>query len=103
MPSASNRRSYQNNQRNCARRSIARSREPRSELLNSLDATDDGILSAMKEVPFTQFRRNASIMLERVRRTRKPILVTHSGEPLAVVVPVGTSKKKSRPSVSARE
>jgi prevent-host-death family protein len=57
----------------------------------------------MKEVPFTQFRRNASIMLERVRRTRKPILVTNSDEPLAVIVPVAIpKKKKGRPSGSDR-
>jgi len=31
-------------------------------------------------------------MLERVRKTRKPILITHSDGPLAVIVPLATQK-----------
>jgi prevent-host-death family protein len=50
----------------------------------------------MKEIPFAEFRKNISKTLERVRRTRQPILITRSHEPLAVIRPVSEMKPQKR-------
>jgi prevent-host-death family protein len=65
-----------------------------------LDAADDVVVTAMKEIPFAEFRRNISATLERVRRTRQPILVTKSHEPLAVIKPVSETKPQKRRPIS---
>jgi prevent-host-death family protein len=61
-----------------------------------LDADDDVVVTAMKEMPFAEFRKDISKTLERVRRTRLPILVTKSHAPLAVIKPVSETKPLKR-------
>jgi prevent-host-death family protein len=46
----------------------------------------------MKEVAISEFKAKCLGMLEEVRKTRKPILVTRFGKPVAEVVPP-TSKE----------
>jgi len=46
----------------------------------------------MKEIPFAKFRRNISRTLDHVKKTRKQVLITHSGQPLAVITPVTLQK-----------
>lgn len=41
----------------------------------------------MEEIPLSKFKATCLAVLERVRKTRKPILVTRFGRPLAQVVP----------------
>jgi len=55
--------------------------------------TDHGKLGQMKQIAISEFKAKCLGILEQVRRTRTPILVTRFGEPVAEVVPpsAGTS------------
>lgn len=46
----------------------------------------------MKEVPISEFRTKCLALIERVRRTRKPIRVTRRGKPIAEIVPTAAKK-----------
>ena len=46
----------------------------------------------MKEVPISEFRIRCSALIERVRRTRKPLRVTRGGKPVADIVPTAAIK-----------
>ncbi|HEY1657446.1 MAG TPA: type II toxin-antitoxin system Phd/YefM family antitoxin [Candidatus Sulfotelmatobacter sp.] len=50
----------------------------------------------MKEVAISEFKAKCLGMLEEVRKTRKPILVTRFGQPVAEVVPPSPQKPKGR-------
>jgi prevent-host-death family protein len=50
----------------------------------------------MKEIGFFEFRAKYSAILDRVRKTRQPVRVTHLGEPLAEIIPL--SRAKNEPS-----
>jgi prevent-host-death family protein len=50
----------------------------------------------MEEIAISKFKATCLEVLERVRRTRKPILVTRFGEPVAEVTPPSLSKPKGR-------
>ena len=41
----------------------------------------------MEQMPISKFKAQCLAVLERVRRVRKPILITRFGEPVAEVVP----------------
>ena len=47
----------------------------------------------MEEIAISEFKAKCLAVLERVRRTRKPILVTRFGEPVAEVVPPAPQEK----------
>ncbi|MGH7476759.1 MAG: type II toxin-antitoxin system Phd/YefM family antitoxin [Longimicrobiales bacterium] len=42
---------------------------------------------AMESMPISKFKATCLAVLERVRRTGKPVLITRFGEPVAEVVP----------------
>ncbi len=42
---------------------------------------------AMKEIPISKFKATCLAVLEQVRKTRRPVLVTRFGKPVAEVVP----------------
>jgi antitoxin (DNA-binding transcriptional repressor) of toxin-antitoxin stability system len=44
-------------------------------------------------VPVSQFKATCLALLDKVKRTRKPILVARKGEPLALVGPPNRSSK----------
>ena len=44
-------------------------------------------------MPLAQFAATVTEVLENVRRTRRPVLVTRSGEPIAEVVPAPSGRK----------
>ena len=50
----------------------------------------------MEEIPTSKFRKNCSAILERVRKTRKPVRVTRFGEPLAEIVPASRKTKREK-------
>ena len=50
----------------------------------------------MEEIAISKFKATCLEVLERVRRTRKPILVTRFGEPIAEVSPPRVSESKGR-------
>ncbi|HTU41604.1 MAG TPA: type II toxin-antitoxin system Phd/YefM family antitoxin [Candidatus Aquilonibacter sp.] len=50
----------------------------------------------MKEVAISEFKAKCLGILEQVRKTRKPILVTRFGEPVAEVVPPSPKKPRAR-------
>ena len=41
----------------------------------------------MESMAISEFKATCSAVLERVRRTKKPVLITRFGEPVAEVVP----------------
>ena len=49
----------------------------------------------MEEIAISKFKATCLAVLEKVRKTRKPILVTRFGEPIAEVVPPRPAGKPS--------
>jgi prevent-host-death family protein len=50
----------------------------------------------MKEIAISEFKARCLSILEEVRKTRKPIRVTHFGRPVAEVVPPSPEKTAKR-------
>jgi len=50
----------------------------------------------MEEIAISKFKATCLAVLERVRKTRKPIRVTRFGEPVAEVVPPTANPKKKQ-------
>lgn len=50
----------------------------------------------MEEIAISKFKATCLAVLERVRKTRKPIRITRFGEPVAEVVPPTTKPKKKQ-------
>ncbi|MCI0353472.1 MAG: type II toxin-antitoxin system Phd/YefM family antitoxin [Acidobacteria bacterium] len=50
----------------------------------------------MEEIAISKFKATCLGVLERVRKTRKPVLVTRFGEPVAQVVPPPAPKRAKR-------
>ena len=50
----------------------------------------------MKHIGISRFKANCHAVLERVRRTRQPVLVTKFGEPVAQVVPPPPPERPKR-------
>jgi len=48
----------------------------------------------MEEIAISKFKATCLEVLERVKKTRKPILVTRFGEPVAEVIPPSTAPGK---------
>ncbi len=48
----------------------------------------------MEEIAISKFKATCLSVLERVRKTRKPVLVTRFGEPVAQVVPPPTPARR---------
>lgn len=48
---------------------------------------DHGIIFLMETMAISKFKATCLAVLEKVRRTGKPILVTRFGEPIAEVIP----------------
>ena len=48
----------------------------------------------MQEIAISKFKATCLAVLERVRRTRRPIRVTKFGDPVAEVVPPSANPKK---------
>ena len=53
-------------------------------------------VKAMEEIAISKFKATCLAVLERVRKTRRPILVTKFGEPIAEVVPPTPKAKKKQ-------
>jgi prevent-host-death family protein len=49
----------------------------------------------MKEIGISEFKAKCGIILERVRKNRKPIRITRFGKPIAEVVPPSLKKRAS--------
>jgi prevent-host-death family protein len=47
----------------------------------------------MEEIAISKFKATCLAVLERVRKTGQPILVTRFGHPVAEITPVGAAKK----------
>jgi len=48
---------------------------------------DHSIILSMERIAISKFKATCLAVLERVRLTRKPVLITRFGEPVAEVVP----------------
>jgi len=48
----------------------------------------------MEEIAISKFKATCLEVLERVRKTRKPVLITRFGEPVAEVTPPSISARK---------
>ncbi len=55
---------------------------------------DHGTIVAMEEIAISKFKATCLAVLEKVRTTGKPVLVTRFGEPVAEVVPPRAAKPK---------
>ena len=47
----------------------------------------------MKEIPISKFKATCLAVLEKVRKTGEPILVTRFGQPIAEISPVGATRQ----------
>ena len=54
---------------------------------------DRGRLVGVEEIGISKFKATCSAVLEAVRRTRRPVLITRFGEPLAEIVPYPVVKR----------
>jgi prevent-host-death family protein len=59
-------------------------------------AIDHGTIANMEEIAISKFKATCLAVLDRVRKSGKPILVTRFGEPMAEVVPVPTRRKRKQ-------
>lgn len=50
----------------------------------------------MREVDISEFRANCVALLERVRKSRKPIRITRRGKPLAEIVPPAREEDRAK-------
>jgi prevent-host-death family protein len=50
----------------------------------------------MEEIAASKFRITCLSVIERVRKTRKPIRVTRYGKPVAEIVPLSAPKRRKR-------
>lgn len=50
----------------------------------------------MEEIAISKFKATCLAVLERVRKTGKPVLVTRFGEPMAELMPPRASRKSKR-------
>lgn len=48
---------------------------------------DHGSLPAMETIPVSKFKATCLTVVQRVKRTGRPVLITRFGEPVAQVVP----------------
>jgi len=51
--------------------------------------------AGMEEVAISEFKAKCLALLERVRKTRKPICITRHGAPVAEVVPPSSVQERS--------
>jgi prevent-host-death family protein len=56
---------------------------------------DYGTFTDMEEIAISKFKATCLAVLEQVRKTGKPVLVTRFGEPVAEVVPPQASKPRN--------
>ena len=50
----------------------------------------------MESIAITKFRAACATVLEKVRRTGEPVLITRAGEPVAEIVPVSLPARPER-------
>ena len=50
----------------------------------------------MEEIAISKFKATCLAVLEKVRKTHKPVRVTRFGQPVADVIPPAVSQKKKR-------
>ena len=50
----------------------------------------------MEQIAVSKFKATCLSVLQRVQKTRKPVLITRFGVPIAEVVPASAPKRKSR-------
>lgn len=52
-----------------------------------IDHGTNGLRAAMEKIAISKFKATCLAVVERVRRTKQPVLITRFGEPVAEVVP----------------
>ena len=50
----------------------------------------------MDQIPISNFKANCLVLLERVRKTGKPIMATRHGHPVAEVIPPSAPHERSQ-------
>jgi prevent-host-death family protein len=50
----------------------------------------------MDEIPISEFKAKCVALLEQVRKTRKPIMITRHGQPVAEVIPPSVPHDRSK-------
>ena len=59
-----------------------------------IDFQKHGIILAVEEIAVSNFKATCLSVLERVRVTRKPILVTRFGKPIAQLIPYSVPERR---------
>jgi prevent-host-death family protein len=57
---------------------------------------DRGIIYAMEQIAISKFKATCLAVLERVRKTKKPVLITRFGNPVAEVTPPSVPSRRKR-------
>ena len=57
---------------------------------------DYGITTVMERIAISKFKATCLGVIERVRNTRRPVLVTKFGKPVAQVIPAPEPERKRR-------
>ena len=57
-----------------------------------MDIVSGSVMKPLKSITVIEFKGRCRELIEQVRRTRQPLLITHRGKPLAQILPY-TSKK----------
>lgn len=57
---------------------------------------DHGTITGVKEIPISKFKATCLAVLENVRKTRQPILVTRFGKPVAEVNPPSPNPRRKQ-------
>ncbi len=58
---------------------------------------DYGLICTMEKIAISKFKATCLGVIERVRRTRKPIQITRFGKPMAEIVPASPEAPKKFP------
>jgi prevent-host-death family protein len=53
-------------------------------------------VAGVRKIDAAEFKSQCGAILERVRRTGKPVVITRDGEPLAEIVPACSTKPRRR-------
>lgn len=66
---------------------------PQMPLQLLTNSSDHGLIVVMKEVAISEFKAKCLSLLEEVEKTKKPLLVTKFGKPIAEVNPPSLNQK----------
>jgi prevent-host-death family protein len=61
-----------------------------------MDIISGSVMKPLKSITVIEFKGRCSELIEQVRRTRQPLLITHKGKPLAQILPYTSRKMRGK-------